>query len=236
MSVRRAQLLHRIRRRFDIVSEIHQIGALRLPFTRVVDPDRVLDEVAAEADRREKISGVRADGDELHLPYWAELWDSALGLAHWLARSPTHLPIDVLDLGCGMGFAGAAAAALGHRVTLVDLERDALLFARLNTLESAPRVHVRRLNWQKERIVERFDLILGADVVYERKQWEYLERFWREHLKSDGHIVVAEPGRQSGGMFLDWIQSLRWTVIEDELRLSERARTIRIFKMTKPTD
>ena len=41
---------------------------------------------------------------------------------------------------------------------------------------------MRRLNWQTDRLDERFALILGADVVYERAQWEYLEPFWKAQL------------------------------------------------------
>ena len=43
----------------------------------IADPDRVLDAVAAEEDRLERITGKRVPSDQLHLPYWAELWDSA---------------------------------------------------------------------------------------------------------------------------------------------------------------
>ncbi|HMB95930.1 MAG TPA: methyltransferase, partial [Tepidisphaeraceae bacterium] len=78
-----------------------------------------------------------------------------------------------LDLGCGMGFAGMAAAAMGANVTLADIENDALLFARFNTLTWKNRVRTRQLNWQADRLDEQFDLILGADVLYDRSQWEF---------------------------------------------------------------
>src|SRR5687767_3613897 len=161
-----AALRRRIESRFQTVTETVTIGGVSFPFTRVRDPDKVLDEVAAEESRLEKLSGVRAAEDQLHLPYWAELWDSAMGIAQWLAKRgegrksapvpdffPDDLPqkpakrarrksgtgagfrsVSVLDLGCGMGLAGTAAAALGHRVTFADLEAPALLFARLNSL------------------------------------------------------------------------------------------------------
>ena len=62
-----------------------------------------------------------------------------------------------------MGLAGTVAAAMGHRVTLADIESPALLFARLNTLPYASRAYVRKLNWQTDNLGERFDLILGAE-------------------------------------------------------------------------
>src|SRR5687768_4857566 len=81
-----SRLRHRVERRFALVDTSFTFGSLTLPFTRVADPDRVLDEVAAEEDRLERVSGVRAPSDQLHLPYWAELWDSAVGIGQWIVK------------------------------------------------------------------------------------------------------------------------------------------------------
>src|SRR5688500_15535368 len=111
------RILARIKRRYHTVSTELTVGELTIPFVRLADPDVVLDQVAAEEDRLEKISGRRADSDQLHLPYWAELWDSAAGIAAALSSSDrtTAQLLSVLDLGCGMGLAGTVAARLGMR-------------------------------------------------------------------------------------------------------------------------
>src|SRR5436190_11156005 len=81
----RQRLLERIHRRYQTVTDTVTLPAgPTFPFVRIANPDRVLDEVAAEEDRLEKISGRRSDSDQLHLPYWAELWDSALALAQFV--------------------------------------------------------------------------------------------------------------------------------------------------------
>src|SRR4029078_7830588 len=80
----RRRLLHRIRQRYSVLTETVPVGPLSLEFTRIEDPNRVLDEVAAEEDRLEKVRGQRVPEDQLHLPYWAELWDSALGIGQYL--------------------------------------------------------------------------------------------------------------------------------------------------------
>jgi predicted nicotinamide N-methyase len=216
------------------------IGPLRLDFTRVLDADEVLDQVVEAEDRRERATGDRRGGNALHLPYWAELWDSSIGMGQMLVSWQTgdidgllpvmHRPLKMLDLGCGQGLSGAVAAALGHHVMLADLEAPALLFARLNTLAYQPRVRVRRLNWQTDNLGERFDVILGADVLYERAQWEFLERFWRTHLAADGVVLLGEPGRQSGDLFQEWIGPHGWSLE----RFSEKAttgKTIRLFRL-----
>jgi predicted nicotinamide N-methyase len=236
----RGHLLARISRRYKTVTEQLYIGPLRVNFTRVRDADEVLDQVVEAEDRRERQSGDRRDGDALHLPYWAELWDSSIGMGQMLVSWQTgdidrllpiaKNPLRILDLGCGQGLAGTVAAALGHHVMLADLEPPALLFARLNMLIYQPRVRVRQLNWQSDNLGERFDVILGADVLYERAQWEYLERFWRAHLAPDGVVLLGEPGRQSGDLFQEWIGPHGWSLE----RFSEKAstgKTIRLFRL-----
>jgi predicted nicotinamide N-methyase len=227
----RARLLARIHRKFATVTQAHAVGPLRLPFTRVADPDVVLDQIVAAEDRREKLTGQRRDGDDLHLPYWAELWDSGIAVGAQLADQTNWRGWLVLDLGCGMGFAGMVAAAMGANVLLADLEPDALLFAQLNTLPWRRQVRTRRLNWQCDRVDGSFDLILGADVLYDRTQWDFLEPFFRAHLRPGGTIILGEPGRQTGDLFPDWIAGRGWPLRTTEQPIPGRARPIRVFHL-----
>jgi predicted nicotinamide N-methyase len=199
----------------------------------VADPDVVLDQIVIEEDRREKLSGVRRDGNDLHLPYWAELWDSASGIGEYLCnpQSSIRSQQSILDLGCGMGLAGTVAAALGHRVLLADIEADALLFARVNAMQFDPRVRARRIDWRRDRLGERFDLILGADVLYDRSQWEHLDAFFRAHLAPGGSVLLGEPGRQSGELFLTWISARPWKLERAEQRIATRERAIKLFRL-----
>ena len=232
-AVNRARgLRRRIETRYPLVPCAFRFGTLVIPFARVADPDRVLDEVAAEEDRLERVSGVRATSDQLHLPYWAELWDSAIGVGHWLAARRARVESrSVLDLGCGMGLAGTVAAALGARVLFADLETPALLVARLNSLPWRRRVRTRKLDWRTDRLGERFDLILGADILYERKQWDHLEPFWRAHLAPGGAVLLGEPGRQTGDTFIDWIGERGWTLARHEQKVDTREQPIRLFEL-----
>lgn len=233
----RLALLARIHRRFETLDEDLPLGERTIRFTRVADPNRVLDEVAEAEDRREKSTGQRRDGDALHLPYWAELWDSALAVGRWLIEEAERRPMGpmrVLDLGCGMGLAGTVAASLGARVTFADLEPPALLFARLNAWPWRRRIRTRRLNWRTDRLGDRFDLILGADILYERNQWPHLEPFWREHLARGGRAILGEPGRATGDGFIDWIQSRRWRLTQLKIPVHTRSSPIRVFVIDEP--
>lgn len=224
MKLAHRRLLARIQRHFQTITEQITLGPISIPFTRVANPDRVLDEIVADEDRREKVTGVRLENPP-HLPYWAELWESARGLAAVLAGMDFSKSRRVLDLGCGMGLAGAAAAARGAHVTLVDLESPALLFARLNTLSYA--ASVRRVDWQIDDLADRFDLILGADILYDKSQWDFLNEFWKRHIAPAGFILLAEPRRQSGDHFIPWIRERNW-ILEEPLTPG-KIRILRLF-------
>jgi len=187
----------------------------------------VLDDAVAEEDRRQ--SSLR-ELPPPRVPYWAELWESALGVAQVMSKSVCG-GASVLDLGCGMGLAGAAAAAAGARVLMADLEPFALLLARLNSWTWREMVRARRVNWQTDRLGERFDLILGADILYEQSQWEFLNSFWLAHLAQDGTVLLGEPGRATGDRFIDWITAPGWQIEQASEPVAAINKRVRIFRL-----
>lgn len=231
---RRLGWLRRIERRYATNLQRIELPGVRFDFVRIADPDWVLDWVALQEDQREQRTGQRRDGDDLHLPYWAELWDSAHAIAQWLARNPRQVRARrVLDLGCGMGLCGAVSARLGAHVLLADLEPDALLFAQSNAGKGPPRVRTRQLNWRTTRLTERFDLILGADILYEKEQWAPLEAFWRHHLAPGGQILLGEPGRQTGDTFPDWLTQHPWELTAHQESTPTRQLPVRLFLLKR---
>ena len=232
----RGRLLARIHRRYGTITAPLQLGEAQIEFTRIADPNGVLDQVAEEEDLRERLHGRRdknvARPQPLHLPYWAELWDSALAIAElMLSGAGGGSAMRVLDLGCGMGLTGTAAALAGHHVLFADLEPPALLFATLNSLQNHDRVRTRQLDWRVDALHEEFDLIIGADILYERSQWEYLEPFWRKHIAPGGSILLGEPGRQSGDLFVPWIQQRGWELEVTSHPVATRAAPIRLLRL-----
>jgi predicted nicotinamide N-methyase len=226
---RRLRLLSRIERRYRTVVVPIQLGNLRFSFTRIAEPDRVLDDAVEQEDRRSRMPPGPVI-EPPRMPYWAELWESALGLGQVIERTGPG-SANVLDLGCGMGLAGAVAAAMGNRVLMAELETSALLLARLNTLPWAKRVRCRRINWQSDRISQRFDLILGADILYEVSQWQHLHAFWQAHLAPGGTVMLGEPGRGTADHFNLWASERGWSVEQSAERVATLINPIRIFRL-----
>jgi len=111
-------------------------------------------------------------------PYWCFCWASGLALARWIAANPTVVAgRQILDFGSGSGIAGLAAARAGAaRVVCCDLDPLALAACRANAaanglqIETLADLHASR---------ERFELILAADVLYDRANLPLLDLLQR---------------------------------------------------------
>src|SRR5690348_5752473 len=85
----RQRLLSRIGRNYQTVTQMVAVSSLRFEFTRIADPDLVLDQIAAEVDLQQRLHGRAVAQERMHLPYWAELWDSAMGIGGYLVKEGT---------------------------------------------------------------------------------------------------------------------------------------------------
>jgi predicted nicotinamide N-methyase len=132
-----------------------------------------------------------------------------------------------------MGLAGAAAAAMGASVLLADCEATALLVARLNTWPWRQRVRTRRVNWQTDRLSEQFDTIIGADILYERAQWEFLDEFWKSAIANGGSILLGEPGRSKADEFAEWAKEHAWKVEKSIETIALSGKSVRIFELRR---
>jgi predicted nicotinamide N-methyase len=123
-------------------------------------------------------------------PYWSFCWASGLALARYLAEHPQWVEGKrVLDFGAGSGVAGIAAIKAGAREVLAcDLDPLALAASRANALLNGV-----ELNYSTDFFAEadRFDLILVADVLYDRANLPLLDQFLsrgREALVADSRV------------------------------------------------
>ncbi|MBU1331468.1 MAG: 50S ribosomal protein L11 methyltransferase [Gammaproteobacteria bacterium] len=123
-------------------------------------------------------------------PYWCFCWASGLVLARWLAAHPEWVRGKrVLDFGAGSGVAAIAAAKAGAmEVVACDLDPLALDACRANA-----ELNGVTLSYSADFFAEtdRFDLILVADVLYDRANLPLLDQFLsrgREALVADSRV------------------------------------------------
>src|SRR5262249_44794793 len=105
-------------------------------------PDALLDDPDTER---------RFYAEDEFMPYWARPWAASLMLARFVCDGPAGDGRRAVELGCGLGLVGLAAALHGWRVTLTDYEPAALAFARASAeLNGIAAVEFARLNWREK--------------------------------------------------------------------------------------
>lgn len=168
-------------------------------------------------------------------PFWATTWRAATGLDHYLDRLDLR-GLRVLELGCGTGHAGLAAAHRGGQVILTDGVSDPLLLVRMSTWCLQDRCQVRRLRFGLDRLeVPKFPLILGSDVTYLRGLWPELNQCLMDHLEVHGQVLLSDPYRIIATEFREWIQEHGWVYHEVRVELDdEPEHPIRVMRLQRP--
>jgi predicted nicotinamide N-methyase len=169
---------------------------------------------------------------EEFLPYWAELWASAVALAHDVSmRALSGRP--TLELGCGLGLPSIAAARAGGRVLATDWSPDAVRATAANAERNEVEVETMECSWaEPDAIVERgpWPLVLASDVLYERRNVELLLDLLPQLVDETGLVLLADPGRVPAERFLAAAPGRGWTV---RSIASPRARRVLIHRLRR---
>jgi predicted nicotinamide N-methyase len=140
--------------------------------------------------------------EEEFLPYWAELWPSGLALARHVA-SLEVAGRRVLELGCGLGLPALAAALRCADVLATDWAEEAIDLLQRNAERNGVFLRSARVRWSEPEPLLRaapWDLVLGADLLYETRNAEQLA----ELLPGlGGEVLLAEPDRPYAKEFLE---------------------------------
>ena len=174
--------------RFDVTTTEVDIGDDRFAIVHPKNAEELIDEAAFNRDER--------------LPYWADVWPSSIALARAI-RAMNGTGLSLLELGCGVGLVAAVALRAGFDVTASDYYDDSLAFTRLNASQNGLREpKVMHLDWrQLPHAIPAFDLVVGADVLYERAYGPVVARTIATTLAEKGRALIADPGRVGAPAF-----------------------------------
>jgi predicted nicotinamide N-methyase len=198
----------------ETVEEALAVAGRELRIVRPRDAEALLDEEAFE--------------HEEFLPYWAELWSSGEVLAREVAERDVA-GCRVVELGCGLALPSLAAAMGGAHVLATDWSPDAVELAQKNARRNALELETALVRWSEpEALLERapWDLVLAADVLYERRNVDELLAVLPKLGKD---VLIADPGRPHAKTFFeraaeDWTIKLQGQVFQLRLHLT-RAET-----------
>jgi predicted nicotinamide N-methyase len=172
----------------ELVETTVAVGELALTLEHPPDAEALIDEEAFE--------------QEEFLPYWAELWPSAVALGRHVIALDLE-GVGVLELGCGLALPSIVTALRGARTLATDWSPDALPLARRNAARNGVELETALLSWLDPGELPapgRWSLVLAADVLYERRNvaplLDLLPRLGDE-------VLLADPGRPALPAFLD---------------------------------
>jgi 2-polyprenyl-3-methyl-5-hydroxy-6-metoxy-1,4-benzoquinol methylase len=172
------------------------------------------------------------------LPFWGKIWEASIVLAAYLAAQPVLPGRKILEIGTGLGVSGLFAAACGHEVTLSDHTAPILRFIRanvlLNNLENVPIINV---DWRKPAGEERYDWIIGAEVIYHRPTYDDLVRFLLQRLKPHGTIFLAKStSLPADTFFAKLTQHFKFKRLDKTMRSEDQEFAISLYAIKRKED
>ncbi|SDK76384.1 Lysine methyltransferase [Maridesulfovibrio ferrireducens] len=192
------ELLAAARNKFGAIKfESVKIGGKELEIAQVVDMPAYLDSLI------DKIRG----GKKIELPLWAKIWPSSMIIGVYLLKFKPVENATFLEVGAGGGICGLLAASRGYNVVLSDIDDDALLFCRLNAVRNNldDKISVKKIDFCSDEMNEKFNYIIGSEVLYQENIQIPFYLFIKKHLSKDGgsETLLAMDKKRSGRLFFE---------------------------------
>ena len=147
-------------------------------------------------------------------------------LAKAVVREPWDTypqPVEVLEVGCGLGLAGVACLSRGLRVTFSDVDETALTFAaanaRLNGYTSGFRTRLIDFRCPPDDV--KYPVVIGSDLMYEERLVDALVSLLEAVLAPGGVCLIADPDRLPARVFRWKLEEAGYGVTPDFARAGE---------------
>jgi predicted nicotinamide N-methyase len=130
-------------------------------------------------------------------PFWADIWPGAGFLAKYILQNPALVTGKrVLDLGCGGGVVSIAACQGGARTVIAnDIDKTALWMTQRNAEANGANVVVCPKDLTNASLHERADLILVAEMFYQREQSRLLLQTLQRAVQMGSAVLIADGER-----------------------------------------
>jgi predicted nicotinamide N-methyase len=128
-------------------------------------------------------------------------WESGIVLARWCIGNEDRIRnARVLELGSGTGLAGICCEKYcrASSVTLTDYNAKVLENIERNKELNLSQVRVVRLDWTQPSsyIDDKFDIIIGSDLVYIGAPISQLADTIQHHLAPNGELTIIMPNKR----------------------------------------
>jgi predicted nicotinamide N-methyase len=178
-------------RGYPVRREVWSIRGRRFDLCWPADMDALLDD--PETQRR--------NAADDYMPYWAQPWPGSILLAEIILDGAPGEGRTAIELGAGIGIASLAAAMMGWAVTTTDYDADAIAFAELNAQRTGVTLAGTALLDYRVPPEQAWQLVLGSDLLYERKKCEPVARWIAAGLHAEGMALLSDPNRGAADDF-----------------------------------
>ena len=169
-------------------------------------------------------------------PYGVVLWPAAIALSHEVA-SREVAGKRILELGAGTGLPGIVAASRGARVVQTDRQKLVLYVCTQNAVRNGVTTIEHRIaDWTAWDDTDRYDLILGSDILYAVALHANLRHIFETNLAPGGTVLLADPFRAPSLRVLEQMESDGWRVTLDKwtVGLAPPPRPVGVYALTRP--
>src|SRR5262249_44155725 len=136
----------------------------------------------------------------------------------------------------GTGLPGIVAASRGARVLQTDRQEVALFICKQNAERNGVlTIAQRAADWTAWDDPERYDCILGSDVLYADSLHPHLRRIFDTNLAPGGKILLADPFRRASYALLEAMEADGWrvTMTKWTVGIVPPPRAIGVFELTR---
>jgi predicted nicotinamide N-methyase len=177
------------------------------------------------------------DVKDERIPYWAELWPSAIAMSRYIIDNQIVMPdMTVTELGCGLALPAIVAGKMGAHIIATDYLNEALLFANqnwdLNNIKQ--NVLFKKMDWRMPDIACKADLLLASDVAYEERAFAPLLDTFKKLLNPNGKIIITEPNRPISKFFFSNLHTEGYQVKHTDMMVERKGFNflINIYELT----
>jgi predicted nicotinamide N-methyase len=202
----------------------------KIVIERVSDIEELFEELLQQ-------DSTNIDKQDERIPYWAEVWSSAIGLATYISDNK-HLFIGkrVLEIGAGLGLPSIMASFYTTDIVVTDYIQEAIDFAahnwKLNHHEG--RANFEILDWRAtETFSQKFDIVLASDIAYEKGGFDKLFTALFKLLTPEGIVILSEPNRYIGKPFIERLKTAK-NIIEEvsfEVHLYNKTDKVNVYQI-----
>ncbi len=144
------------------------------------------------------------------------IWPSGQMLAQLMDKRSIK-GLRILEIGCGLALASLVLQRRGADITVSDHHPEMPAFLNNNTaLNDLADIGMISGAWEGEgEVSEKFDLIIGSDLLYERDHFDLLSGYIDRHAEVGATVMIVDPNRGHVGKFNRRMQELGYGCSEE---------------------